>query len=215
MSTPGSIVATRQLYTVDDIAKILAEDFTDRKSIATVDVNEWGPELFRGTPGVTLSYESGDFGEPQGAYHAAVDIDVTLTDGTPGLSRPILDDVQGYVLRIHAPAIGNAEPAAIGARRATDQLMRQTLRAIRRAMAAPLRARGTIEWPGKADPDVVGTEGWTYGSLVRVRFVIASPVVDDAYTLGDSALFETQTELSTDGGASFNPSDPPYDQPVN
>lgn len=210
----SNIIPTAQRYTIDDLAALLRLDFADRGTLATVDADEWGPEKMRGGPVVILSYARGTFAEPAGSYHAAVDIDTLLSDGTPGVSRPILDKAQGYVLRVHAPARGNAEGKAAGARRATDMLAEQTLRAIARANK-PFRETGEIEWPGKDDPDVLGYDAWTYGSLCRIRLVIATPVLDDALGTGTQTAAETSTSISLDGGATFPASDPPYDQPVN
>lgn len=206
--TAPAVQTTPQFYTIDDVAALLRADFADRSTLATVDADEWGPEKLRGQPLVVISYETGEITEPAGHYQPGVNLDVTMPDGTAAQARPLLDVVPMFVFRIHAPAAGGRkEGAAAGGRRATDQLMRQTLRALRRNMAGPFRGPGSVEWPGKTDPDVLGYEAFVYGSLCRVRIPIASPVADDAYATGTVTELETDYLLSVDGGATFTPSD--------
>jgi hypothetical protein len=199
--------ATPQFYTADDVRALLVDDFAARGINAAVEINEWDPEAQRGEPRVVISYDRGEITEPAGHYQPGAIW--SNPGGSTDLSRALLDVGQGFILRIHSPSMtGSSEPAADGARRATDQLVRQTLRALRRSLASPFRRAGSLEWPTKDDDDVKGYQGFVYGSLCRVRIEFAAPVLDDAVAY-QAPVTEMGVELdvSFDLGVTFNQSD--------
>jgi hypothetical protein len=188
--------ATPQLYTPDDVAALLVTDFAARGINAVVEVGEWSPEKNRGAPRVVIGYGHGRVGEPAGHTEPGAWLQVA---GGTDVARALLDDAQRLTLLVHAPAVGSGESAAAGARRATDQLLRQTFRAIRRAMAAPFREPADVDWPKKDDPRFTEYPGYVYGSVADVELVIASPVLDDALATGTITSAASEGTVIIDG----------------
>lgn len=198
MSGP-SPTPTPQLYTADDVQTLLAGDFGARGIAATVEVGEWDPELHRGEPRVIVDFGDGELGET--AAHDSPGA-IWPVAGSTDVARAILDDAQRFVLWIHAPPVGSGEGGAAAGRRATDQLLRQTARAIRRAMAAPFREKARLTWPRKDDPELVGYPGFVRGTLCRVDILLVSPVLDDALATGVVTAAELDASVVIDGNAS-------------
>lgn len=173
---------TPQLYTPDDLSAAIVSDFKARAIAIVVEVGEWNPELHRGAPRIVIDFGDGDIGEPA-AQHYTPGAWWPVT-GTTKVARVLLDDAQRFVLWIHAPAVSTPEGEAAAARRATDQLLRQTMRAIRRNMASPFRVAAKVRWPTKDDPATRDYPGFVRGSLCRVEILLASPILDDAFAVG-------------------------------
>lgn len=182
-----SFAATPQLRTAYDLRDAIAANLDERRIPAIVEVGEWDPELLRGQARVMISLEDGTIGEPAGHYQPGAWWPV---EGER-VARPLLDDAQGYALRIHAPApsSGPDANAARGAHLATDLLMRATMAALRRQLAAPFRGPARVRWPKKIE----GYAAFVRGSLCEVSVVVGSPILDDAMPLleGDTLIVDS------------------------
>jgi hypothetical protein len=189
--------ATQQLYTAYDVQAVLTTDFTARGVNCVVEVGEWSEEFQRGEPRVMITMGRGKIAEPGGHYQPGAwwPVPNTVSD----VARPLLDDVQRYVLTMHAPpppSTGESMPAA--GLRATDQLMRTVLSALRRQLAGPFREAADVEWVSR-DELAKRYPSFVYGSLVRVEVVVASPILDDAYTLVEGTETCTAMTLNMNG----------------
>jgi hypothetical protein len=185
----ASPALTPQFWTPDDIRAALLTDFQARGVSAAVEVGEWDPELRRGEPRVIIGYGRGRVGEPAGHYQPGAVWAVPTMPGQapaspPQVARAMLDSSQRYSFLIHAPSAGTAEGQAVAARRATDFLLRNTLAALRRALAAPFREAVDVEWPKDDDPRFKGYAGFVHGSVAIFEIVFASPILDDSKILG-------------------------------
>ncbi len=191
--------ATPQLRTAYDLQDVLRADFLDHRLAVAVEVGEWDPEMLRGQARVMITLEDGTIGQPTGHYQPGAWWPVDATH----VARPILDNAQGYLLRIHAPAptAGADANSARGAHLATDQLLRQTAAAIGRQIAATLRAPIRVHWP-KSMPDY---PAFVHGSMCEAHLIVGSPILDDKVILGSadelqvvsSFLFPDGSETST------------------
>ncbi len=198
-------MATAQLYTPDDLQALLEADFAARQIEAVVEVGQWDPQASPGEPRVIIGYGDGEMGEPGGHYQPGA---MWAPPGTTGeVARAVLDDAQRLTLLIHAPAVGSAEGAARGARRATDGLLRATMAAIRRALGGPFREQAKVRWPKKDDDRFVDYPGFTYGSVAEVEIVLPSPVLDDAYQTINVTQAGATVQFDYPDGSSTNPED--------
>lgn len=194
--------APAQFYTADDISAAVAADFSSHGIAASVEVNEWAPEKHPGEPRVIIDFGDGTIGEPSGHYQPGLQWTVP---GTTDVARALLDDAQGFILWIHAPGVGSSEGAAAAARRATDQLMRQTMRAIRRALSAPFVQQARVRWPAAPATDEGSYPAWVKGSLARVEIVLTSPILDDAFTVINVTEAGTATSFAFPDGSTTPP----------
>ncbi len=185
--------ATPQLRTAYDLQDVLRADFLDHRLAVAVEVGEWDPELLRGQARVMIKLGKGGVGEPSGHYQPGAWWPVR--GSTTQIARPMLDLGQHYVLRIHAPAPSSGSDAnsARGANEATDQLLRQTLAAIRRRLSAPFREVASVDWPEKIE----GYPAFVHGSLAVVDIMIPSPILDDAVGLAHAVGSSTDITLKT------------------
>lgn len=201
MSSPAP-APTPQFYTPDDVKAVLDADFGARGISAVVEVGEWDPEAARGEPRVIIDYGDGEIGEPVANLDGPGALTTVPGGGSTDVARAILDDGQRFILWIHASAATSAEGAAAAGRRATDQLMRQTMRAIRRNMAAPFREKARLRWPDTGDPMVAAYPGYVRGTLARVEVLLASSIADDAFATGIATVSELDASVIIDGTAS-------------
>lgn len=190
------IAATPQLYTIDDLERILREDFAARGISAAVEVNEWDPEIHRGEPRVLLGLGDETIGEP--VAHLLGPGPLWPISGTTDVARSLLDDAQRYTVLVHDPGKGSGESVASGARRATDQLKRATFAAIRRHLAGPFRVPVTVRWPKPAKLKE-GYPAFTYGSVCEFEVTIGSPILDDFLHTGTVASAQTSSSYLIDG----------------
>lgn len=124
----------------------------------------------------------------------------TQRRATGDVARPLLDNAQSYRLSIHVPSppdVASANRPAT-AQDATDQLMRATMVAIRRQLAAPFRATAKVNWPKRIE----GYDAFVYGSLCVVDLVIGSPILDDAVAKGQAIQFSVSGTVQFGDGSS-------------
>lgn len=187
------------LYTPDDLEAAIKADFAARGIAAAIEVGEWTPETKRGEPRVVIA--AGDFEatEPQGHHQPGPQ----PLPGSTDEARPLLDFGAAFTLWVHAPGSGRTEATGAAARRATVELVRLTLAALRRVHAGPLRGpvRGRFLRPDEIGetPQAGAYAAYTLGSVAQFTVTMPTPIFDDPLTVGDALELVVATNAEQGG----------------
>lgn len=193
----GAIAATPQLDTPDALKDVLDAEFLRHGLPIAVEVGEWDPEFHRGESRVMIQLGGGEVTEPRGTQQPGAIWPVMMPDGTSAVARAILDNAQGYTLRMHAATPNDvANKNARAARKAAVELMEAVLACLRRQHAAPMRGSARVRWP-KPSEQAPGYPAFVYGSFCEVDLVIGNPVLDDAQPVreGDALLLSSSIDF--------------------
>lgn len=193
---PTGTPVPHQFRTIDDVARLLRRDFAANGINATVEANEWQPEWFQGEPRVVVGYGRFTFGTPEGSDQPGASIEIP--DGTGDVARAVLDDLTRFRVWCHDPGSGTGAPVAESARRGTKELLLQTMRAIREALAAPFREPPMGEWP-KPSEATPGYQSFVYGSFVSLEVLIPSPVLGTRLHVRTIREIEFSDSVNIDG----------------
>ena len=191
--TAAAIETTPQFYTAGDLRDVIAEDLDARGIGCVVEIGEFDPLTMRGEPRCMIVMGDSVTGEPAGHYQPGMWVPPPGTFGK--VAAPLADDAATFTLKIHAPAAPGIDSGATEAQRATDQLRRHIIAAMRRPHASPFRVPMRTKWPTRIE----GYESFVYGSLCEVSLTVASPILDDAREVGTVETFTVTTSFLVDG----------------
>lgn len=193
---PAGTPPPKQFRNIDDVARMLRADFAANGISAVVEADEWQPEWHQGEARVVVGYSRFSFGTPDGSDQPGASIEIP--DGTGDVARAVLDDLCMFHVWCHDPGSGTGEPVAVSARKGTKELLLQTLRALREALAAPFREPPAGVWP-KPKEMPVGYPAFVYGSFVEFEVLIPSPVLGGRLHVGTILEINFDDSVSIDG----------------
>ncbi len=193
---PSGTPRPRQFNTIDDVARLLKEDFEINGVAAVIEANEWQPEYHQGEPRVVVGYGRFTFGPPEGSDQPGASIEIP--DGTGDVARAVLDDLTRFRVWCHDPGSGTGAPVAESARKGTKALLLETMRALREALAAPFREPPSGKWPRPSDSPP-GYPAFVYGSFVSFEVLIPSPVLGGRLHSRTIAEIDFTDSVSIDG----------------
>lgn len=207
---PTGAPAPRQFHTIDDIARLLRDDFAANAIGAVVEVSEWNPQWHQGEPRVVLGLGDFTYVPPAGTDQPGAGI--PIPDGSGDVGRAILDKLSHITVWVHNQGQDDGNGAAEGARRATEDLLDNTVRALREALTAIFREPPKGTWPS---PDKMpeGYPAFIFGSFVSFSFVLAKPIIGGRLHVGtiasltatDSVITDTGAEAVAEGGETGTP----------